>query len=199
MDDNRKQTAVMVFHRYLDALNGPWHRQASLIFLAIVMAHWLEHLLQALQVFVLHWPREISRGALGYVFPWLATSEWLHYVYALVMLVGLLVLRPAYQSQARFWWDTALIIQVWHHFEHALLLGQALAGYNLFGSSVPTSILQLVVPRIELHLFYNAIVFVPMVIAMIYHILSTSNERPACDCSNLAPWVQPLPSVYRDR
>ena len=38
--------------------------------------------------------------------------------------------------------------------------------YPLFGAKVPTSILQLVFPRVELHLFYNVVVFIPMVIAM---------------------------------
>lgn len=190
---------MVAFHRYLHRLKGPWHRQASLAFLAIVIAHWAEHLLQALQVYVLHWPREISRGALGYVFPWLVSSEWLHYIYAIIMLLGLLVLRPAYQDRARFWWDTALIIQVWHHFEHGLLLGQALAGHNLFGSPVPTSILQLFIPRIELHLFYNVVVFVPMFIAMIDHIFSSHKHMPVCDCSSLARWAVSPTSVTYDR
>jgi hypothetical protein len=35
-----------------------------------------------------------------------------------------------------------------------------------FGNAVPTSILQLWFPRLELHLFYNTVVFVPMVVAM---------------------------------
>ena len=34
---------------------------------------------------------------------------------------------------------------------------------------MPCSVLQLVFPRVELHLFYNSIVFIPMVIAMYYH------------------------------
>jgi hypothetical protein len=46
----------------------------------------------------------------------------------------------------------ALWIQVWHHFEHLLLLMQAVTGANLMGKPVPTSIAQLVLPRVELHL-----------------------------------------------
>ncbi len=169
----------------LEKLNGPWHAQASLIFLAIVLGHWGEHIVQAIQVFVLGWPRELSRGVLGQMFPWLVTSEWLHYWLAIIMLVGLAILRPAYTGRSRAWWDAALVIQVWHHFEHALLLGQALTGKNLFGSKVPISILQLVVPRVELHLFYNGIVFVPMMVAMYYHIFPDTREMPACTCARL--------------
>ena len=174
-----------------DALNGPWHRGASVAFLTVVLAHWAEHLLQALQIFVLGWPRPAALGVLGVVFPWLVTSEWLHYAYAIVMLIGLIVLRGAYQGRARAWWDVALVLQVWHHFEHALLLGQALTGANLFGSPVPVSILQLVVPRAELHLFYNAVVFVPMLTAMIYHAFPPTGAATACACHRFGFWQQP--------
>lgn len=60
----------------------------------------------------------------GWPSPWLVTPEWLHYLYAIVLLAGLIVLRPGFTGRSRTWWDVALAIQVWHHFEHALLLGQ---------------------------------------------------------------------------
>lgn len=169
---------------YLETLNGPWHKQANQIFLAIVLAHWAEHIWQAVQVYLLKWPRSHSHGALGLVFPWLVTSEWLHYGYAFIMLIGLILLRPGYVGRARMWWSVALAIQVWHFFEHALLLVQAMLRTNLFDAPVPISILQLMVPRVELHLFYNAIVFIPMVVAMFYHVYPPPTERvlPVCSC-----------------
>jgi hypothetical protein len=50
---------------------------------------------------------------------------------------------------------------------------------------VPTSLVQLWVPRVELHLFYNTIVFVPMVIAMYYHLYPPAAEKtaPRCSCA----------------
>ncbi|MFI6094778.1 hypothetical protein ACIA8G_04450 [Lentzea sp. NPDC051213] len=135
--------------------------------MVVVIAHWAEHLAQAFQIYVLGWPAHHARGALGVPFPWLVHSEWLHYGYALVMLAGLIALRPGMVGRARTWWTIALWIQVWHHCEHLLLLIQALTGENLGGRPAPTSIVQLLVPRVELHLFYNAIVFAPMVVAMI--------------------------------
>lgn len=136
-----------------------------LVFMIVILAHWLEHLTQVYQLYFLGWPHDHSHGAVGLLFPWLVTSEWLHYGYAFVMLVGLALLRPGFWGGARVWWDVALVIQVWHHFEHALLLGQALTKTNLFNSPVPTSLLQLVVPGVQLHLFYNAVVFAPMMVA----------------------------------
>jgi hypothetical protein len=40
-----------------------------------------------------------------------------------------------------------------------------------------------VIPRVELHLFYNTIVFIPMVTAMYYHMFPAEGEgNPACTC-----------------
>lgn len=166
-------------------LNSSWHKPALLWFTAVVLAHWAEHLVQAVQVFILGWPRPEARGVLGMPFPWLVTSEALHYGYAIVMLVGIWVLRYGFTGRSRTWWDIALVIQFWHHIEHGLLQGQAIAGQNLFGSPVPVSIAQLWIPRVELHLLYNTIVFIPMVIAMYYHILPPPGEEAhaACGCA----------------
>ena len=38
------------------------------------------------------------------------------------------------------------------------------------------SVLQFFVPRVELHLFYNSIVFVPMVIGMYYHMFPAEKQ-----------------------
>lgn len=143
-------------------MTNRWHTPALLLFLAVNLAHVTEHVVQAIQIFVLGWPRSHALGVLGLAWPWLVRSEWLHYWYAGVILGGLIALRPALSGRARIWWDLALGIQVWHHFEHALLLGQALTGHNLFGAAVPTSVLQLFFPRVELHLAYNAAVSAPL-------------------------------------
>jgi hypothetical protein len=166
-------------------LNGPWHRPALRLFMVVVLGHWAEHLAQAVQIYVLGWPVTEARGVLGLFYPWLVKSEVLHYLYALVMLAGLWTLRKGFRGLSRKWWTAALVIQFWHHVEHALLIGQALTGRNLFGSPVPSSILQLLIPRVELHLFYNTVVFIPMVIGMYYHVAPPEGEEPgrACSCA----------------
>jgi hypothetical protein len=165
------------------SINGRHHRVALNIFMVVVLAHWAEHLVQAYQVWVLDLPRPAARGVLGQVFPWLVTSEWLHYAYAIVMLVGLFLLRPGFVGAARTWWTVALVIQFWHHIEHLLLLVQAQTHTFFFGGAVPTSVAQLVVPRVELHLFYNSIVFIPMVVAVYRHLRPTDRELQAASCS----------------
>jgi hypothetical protein len=174
-------------------LNTRYHKPALMIFSVVVILHWVEHIAQAVQIYFLHWPRPTAGGVLGLWFPWLVKSEWLHYGFAVVMLVAFVVLRHGFTGRARTWWNAAMWIQVWHHFEHFLLLLQALTGSNLLGKPVPTSIAQLVFPRVELHLFYNAIVTVPMVVAMVYHLRPSPAERArmTCSCAQVAPAIAP--------
>jgi hypothetical protein len=170
---------------FIDRLNGEWHETALRTFMVIVLAHWAEHLMQAFQIYALGWPVPEARGALGYFFPWLVKSETLHYGYALVMLICLFALRKGFTDVLeRRWWTIALVIQFFHHIEHGLLQIQALTGHNFLDRPVPTSIVQLWVPRVELHLFYNTIVFIPMVIAMYYHMFTAeSAAAPTCTCA----------------
>jgi hypothetical protein len=175
---------------FLAKLNGQWHERALWAYLAVVIAHWVEHLFQAAQIWILGMPRPEALGALGYVFPWLVKSEVMHFAYALFMLVGLVLLRPGFHGAARGWWTASLVIQAWHLVEHSLLQAQAVAGANLFGSPVPTSILQQLIPRPELHLLYNLAVFVPMVVAMWLH--TRQNQAPVngCTCADAPMRVQ---------
>ena len=176
---------------FTERMNGPWHERSLHIFMAIVLAHWAEHLAQAFQIYALGWQPPAARGVLGLWFPWLVKSEVLHYGYAIVMLIGLWILRTGFVGTSRKWWTIALGIQFWHHIEHGLLQWQAIAGQNLFGSPVPTSIAQLWIPRVELHLIYNTIVFIPMMIAMYYHMFPPQEDlaRMRCTCAVHQPQV----------
>ena len=171
---------------FIARLNAERHEAALRVFVVVVLAHWVEHLLQAVQIYVLGWPVPEARGALGLFFPWLIKSESLHYGYALVMLAGLWMLRSGFTGKVdRFWWMLAFWIQFFHHLEHGILQAQAILGHNLMGRPVPTSLVQLWVPRVELHLFYNTLVFIPMVIGMYYHLFPPAEEKsvPRCSCA----------------
>jgi len=171
---------------FLDRINGPQHELMLRTFMVIVLAHWAEHLLQGFQIYVLNWPVPEARGLIGYFYPWVIKSETLHYGYALVMLAGLWMLRRGFTGMHdRRWWTAALAIQFFHHIEHLLLIAQSTIGHNLAGRPVPTSLIQLWVPRVELHLFYNTIVFIPMVVAMYYHLFPPTvqeGRRQQCTC-----------------
>jgi hypothetical protein len=169
---------------FVERLNTDRHELALRVFMVIVLAHWAEHLLQGFQIYALGWKVPEARGAIGLLFPWVIKSETLHYGYALVMLIGLWALRKGFTGKVdRFWWMLAFGIQFFHHVEHAILQTQAILGQNLFGRPVPTSLVQLWVPRVELHLFYNTIVFIPMAIAMFYHLFPPAREESTAACS----------------
>jgi hypothetical protein len=153
----------------LDDLNGSRHRLALNLFLFFVLAHWAEHAVQAIQVWALDTPRPKALGALGGVWPGLVRTESLHYFYAVGMVVGLVALRRGFRGPGRGWWTAALAIQIWHLVEHTFLLVQFLTGWHFLGRPVVTSFLQVFYPRMELHLFYNAVVTIPMVVAMVLH------------------------------
>jgi hypothetical protein len=167
-----------------DKLNAEWHERALQFFMLIVLGHWGEHLVQAYQIWVMHWPRSQANGILGLWYPWLIKSETLHYSYAIVMLAGIWMLRKGFTGAGRKWWTISLAIQFWHHIEHLLLITQAVMHHNFWGKPVPFSFLQLVFPRVELHLFYNSVVFIPMVIGMYYHMFPPENEpqHGTCTC-----------------
>src|SRR5277367_2023003 len=87
-----------------DKLNSQWHERALQLFMVVVLAHWGEHLVQAWQIYALGWPRPLANGILGLWYPWLIKSEVLHYGYALVMLIGIWVLRKGFSGLSRKWW-----------------------------------------------------------------------------------------------
>lgn len=180
---------------FLSKLNTVWHKRALQFFLFIVLAHWAEHLAQAVQIYVLKWPRPEAGGVLGLFFPWLVASEVLHYGYALVMLVGLFALRTGFTGSSRRWWNIALAIQFWHHIEHFVLQWQAITHHYWLGSPVPVSFLQMLFPksRVEIHLFYNAVVFIPMMVAMYYHAFPPVGEKhAACSCAFKTESLSPM-------
>jgi hypothetical protein len=137
-----------------------------IFFNIIVLLHFAEHIAQVVQLYLLHWERSHCLGILGIPFPWLIHSEWLHYLYSLFMLVGVwLIYLSKYSNN---WWYITLILAFYHHFEHAQLLEQAIAGVNFFDAPHPVSLFQAAIgaERIELHFFYNLIVLIPMIVAI---------------------------------
>src|SRR5690242_18722713 len=83
---------------FFQKLNTVWHKRALNLFMLVVLGHWAEHLTQAYQIYVLNWPRPRAGGVLGLFYPWLVSSEVLHYGYAIVMLIGIWMLRRGFSG-----------------------------------------------------------------------------------------------------
>lgn len=143
-----------------------WRGRAIAVFMALELGHVSEHVIQVFQIYVLGWPLADARGILGQFFPWLVTSETLHYFYTMLTVVGIVLLIPAFIGSARNVWFAALIAAAWHNFEHTLLLFQRSTGQAFFGADRPTSLAQLWFPRVELHFFYNMVVLMPLLTAL---------------------------------
>jgi hypothetical protein len=171
---------------FVESLNARYHKLALQVLMVIVLFHWSEHIIQAYQLYRLHWSRQMSMGLLGMYYPWLMKTETLHYGFALVMLIGLWVLRRGFTGTSYKWWMVSFWIQFYHHFEHFILFYQANTHHYWFGGKVPTSVGQIWFPRIELHLFYNTIVFIPMVVAMYYHVYPPARDavKMMCTCAH---------------
>lgn len=193
-----KTTSLHGFGLLVERLNSKWHRRALRLYMFVVLAHWMEHIFQAYQYYVLGMSRQHALGAMGMVWPVLVSSEVLHFGYALFMLVGLLLIWPGFTGRSRSWWNFSIGVQTWHFLEHLLLQIQIIVHQNFFGGTAPTSLLQIWFPRLELHLFYNSAVFVPMVIAIYYHMYPPKEERYksfACTCSK----VHQIPYLGNER
>lgn len=162
---------------WIEQISGPLHERILWLFMIIVLGHWIEHVSQIYQVYVMGWLPADAGGALGLWFPSINKSEVLHFTYNGALWGGLLILRFGFRGRSRSWWNAALIAQSWHFFEHFLLQVQWLTGIYLFGASKQISILELWFPRMELHFAYNLIVFVPMVIAMLKYSSPSGHHR----------------------
>lgn len=157
LSDRRSSLASEVLRRVR-------HRQALLVYLALVGLHFSEHLAQLVQVYAFGVSPRMAGGLLGAWFPGLASTELLHTAYNSLQLTGLILLWPGFRGRARRWWTLALVFQGWHFAEHALLQAQYVTGRFLFGAPMQTSLLETLIPRMELHLIYNAVVLVPTVL-----------------------------------
>lgn len=161
----------------LDTLNGTGHVRSLFAYLLVVAGHFSEHLTQVAQVYLLGWQPRLAGGILGLWLPGLARSEVLHMGYNSLQLTGLILLLPGFRGRARAWWLLALAAQSWHFLEHVLLQIQYLSGNYLFGADAQRSLLEFFFPRIELHLVYNLLVFVPTVLAVISHLRTKQQDR----------------------
>lgn len=89
------------------------------VFISIVVIHFIEHLTQLYQLYVLHWTRPECLGLISLRYPWLMRSEWLHYSFALYMAVGLTYF--GYKATNKKWWRISCLLQDYHHVEHLIL------------------------------------------------------------------------------
>ena len=146
------------------------HNRLLAVYMLIVLFHFAEHVIQAIQFFYLGVARPEAGGLLGEQFPALLTNETLHFGYNLILFVGIVMLYKGMSRGSQMWWMVGGMLQGWHMFEHTILQLQWLTGWYWFGANKQTSLLENFIPRIELHFMYNSIVTIPIVIAVCIHV-----------------------------
>lgn len=169
-------------NNFMGKLNTVWHEKALWVYIAIVLGHFSEHLVQVYQVYVMGWLPKQAGGVLGLWFPWLAESEVLHILYNGSMWIGIILLYQgikSIQGPTKTYWNIALVFQSWHLFEHVILMYQYLTKNFWFGGTVQTSVGQIWFSRVELHFFYNLIVFIPLAIAFVLYFKQLHDQRKA--------------------
>jgi hypothetical protein len=153
-------------------------------FYAIVVGiqgvHVFEHVVQLVQVFVLHIPDRDALGILGYFIQFQGTEEWLHlvfnasYVVALIIVAWGFFLSPAARSQVPGWALAAflvvgLMLELWHVNEHIVIISHAIANNGCAVDGCPGILDQrLGISDTVLHFFYNVIAYVGTVIPFVY-------------------------------
>ena len=168
-----------------ERINGPWHSRALVIVFSPIFFHMFEHVLQVFQVYVLNIERADALGLLGIWLPRLMRAEVIHFGFSVYTLLAILVLGGAIVGRARWFGLVALSVQSWHLFEHTLLLTQRSTDNFFFGTAGPSSLVELLIPRVELHFAYNATVFTCILVAMLLHAYPPRGEtvRPRCGCA----------------
>lgn len=168
----RKLSPLFMFH-------GKDHKRLLALYMVVVGLHFAEHILQLYQFAVLGWARPASGGLLGLWAPQLAMAELLHFGYNSFQLIGLLALLGGFKGRARTFWIIAIVLQGWHWFEHALLQLQWITKIYLYNGPKQMSVLEVFLPRIELHFIYNMLVVIPTLIAVYLYARKLLAERRA--------------------
>jgi hypothetical protein len=147
---------------------------------AIQGIHVVEHVIQLVQVFVLHVPEQKALGILGLVFQFQGTEEWLHlafnasYVIALIVIAwGFFVSRAA-RSIVPGWalvvfLVVGVLLELWHLNEHIVIISHAIANNGCAFDGCPGILDQRMgVSDTVLHFFYNALAYTGTIIPFVF-------------------------------
>jgi hypothetical protein len=161
------------------------HRRAVAILagiLGVQATHFVEHIIQLIQVYVLRIPEDRALGALGAVFELHGTEEWLHLVFNLSLLTGLLWFQPFVRHQLGSWsrpYKAYLFlgvgVEMWHVIEHLVVTGNMLA--NGGGCPCP-GIGDRIVPENILHFGYNSLALMGLAAGTLPILIAAVRRRP---------------------
>ena len=148
-------------------------------FLVIVVVvqggHVIEHVVQALQVFVFAVPEDDALGLLGYVLQFNGTEEWLHLGFNSLYLLSLYALilplwriTPAVLPTWAFavFVAASVWVETWHMVEHGVIISNVIANGGCPCPGIGDAALG--VSDTLLHLFYNGVAYAGVALALVY-------------------------------
>ena len=148
-------------------------------FLVIVVViqggHVIEHIVQALQVFVFGVQEDDALGLLGYVLQFNGTEEWLHLAFNTVYLLSLYALilplwriTPAVLPTWAFavFLAASVWVETWHMVEHGVIISNVIANGGCPCPGIGDVALGL--SDTILHLFYNGIAYAGVALALVF-------------------------------
>ena len=122
--------------------------------------HMVEHVVQMVQIHVLHLTGPAARGVFG-----MLDVEWVHFVWNTLVLVAIGLLVWKFPRNPLLW--AAAAVSVWHQVEHAYVLSVYLRtgvpgspGLLAAGGKLAPPV---AIARTDLHFFYNLIETAPLV------------------------------------
>ncbi len=134
--------------------------------------HFLEHVVQMVQIHVLGLSGPAARGVFGAL-----DIEWVHFLWNTWVLIAVLLLVYRFRRNAWLW--ATVVLAGWHELEHLVIM----AGYLRTHVAGGPGLLSkgglvaggLPLTRADLHFFYNLIETTPLVIAFVYQLKHTYN------------------------
>ena len=141
-------------------------RRTFATILVIQGFHFVEHIIQLIQIKAFGVPEDQALGVLGAVFAFHGTEEWLHLAFNLSLLTAVLWIQPAVRDaiadRARYlaFLGLAAGLELWHVIEHLVVTGNMIAN----GGGCPClGILDRFIPDTTLHLGYNTLALAGLV------------------------------------
>jgi hypothetical protein len=166
----------------------PYKGSGFFTFFAGVMlvqgVHVIEHIIQLIQVFILHVPDEEALGLLGYIYQFKGTEEFLHLGFNASYLLALfLLIRPLWRRtpdlvplRAFVTFAVAAVgLESWHMVEHVVIITHALQNNGCPCSGILDAATG--IPDTILHFFYNAITYAAVVVPFWYVMKASQPPR----------------------
>jgi hypothetical protein len=147
----------------------------TIFYMTVLMqgGHFVEHIAQIIQIYVLNYPPEHAHGIFGAL-----DTEWIHFLWNITLLIFNILLIKKFPKNIFLWINAVAVL--WHQFEHTYIMWV----YLTTGVSGDPGLLSqgglilggLPYIRADIHFVYNILETLPLTIAFILQLRSSYND-----------------------